>query len=74
MREHLYRFLRINGQYTLDNIGSCLFGIETNSLKNQNLPLIKHLRQFFKINIKTLFILFLCESIESLIRNETYVI
>ena len=47
----------INGQYTLDNIASCLFGIETNSLQNENVTLINHLKSFFKVNLASLFIL-----------------
>jgi hypothetical protein len=48
---------RLNGQYTLDNIASCLFGIETNSLQNENVTLINHLRKFFPANLSNLFLL-----------------
>ena len=54
---------RLNGQYTLDNIASCLFGIETNSLQNENATLIKHLKTFFTPNIGTLFIFILCKCV-----------
>ncbi len=51
---------RLNGQYTLDNIASCLFGIETNSLQNENATLIKYLRKFFNIDIKRIFMFAFC--------------
>ena len=54
---------RLNGQYTLDNIASCLFGIETNSLQNENATLINHLRKFFTISLTNLFLLIVCKFI-----------
>jgi hypothetical protein len=39
---YVYCNVRLNGQYTLDNIASCLFGIGTNSLQNENATLINH--------------------------------
>jgi len=48
---------RINGQYTLDNIASCLFGIETNSLENENVTLVNHLKKCFSLIIINLFLL-----------------
>ena len=50
---------RLNGQYTLDNIASCLFGIETNSLQNENVTLINHLKKFFQLNFANIFLLIL---------------
>ncbi|CAF1286695.1 unnamed protein product [Adineta ricciae] len=37
----------LNSQFTLDNIASCLFGIETNSLQNENITLVNYLKKFF---------------------------
>ena len=48
---------RLNGQYTLDNIASCLFGIETNSLQNENVALITHLKKFFNVSSKAILLL-----------------
>jgi hypothetical protein len=48
---------RLNGQYTLDNIATCLFGIETNSLQNENVTFINHLRKFFTFSLSNIFIL-----------------
>ena len=50
---------RLNGQFTLDNIASCLFGIETNSLQNENAVFINHLKKFFTVNLANLFFLVL---------------
>ncbi|CAF1351985.1 unnamed protein product [Rotaria sordida] len=47
----------LNGQYTLDNIASCLFGIETNSLQNENITIINHLKTFFTLSAANLFLL-----------------
>jgi hypothetical protein len=52
---------RVNGQYTLDNIASCLFGIETNSLQNENVTLINHLKSIFKLNLSNLFFIVFCK-------------
>lgn len=49
----------LNEKYTLDNIASCLFGVETNSLENQNTTLISHLKAIFRIGFANLFILIL---------------
>lgn len=54
---------RLNGQYTLDNIASCLFGIDTNSLQNENVTLIKHLRKFFEIDFTNIYIYITSKSI-----------
>lgn len=54
---------RINSQYILDNIASCLFGIETNSLQNENVTLIKHLKKIFSVNLANLFVLVICKCI-----------
>lgn len=59
-RLHLSIF-RINGQYTLDNIASCLFGIETNSLQSENVTLITHLKKFFTFSFTNLFLLVVCK-------------
>ena len=54
---------RLNGQFTLDNIASCLFGIETNSLQNENITLINHLKKFFSLSLTHLFVLIMCKYI-----------
>ncbi|CAF0852129.1 unnamed protein product [Rotaria sordida] len=56
-KHEIFNINALNGQYTLDNIASCLFGIETNSLKNENATLINHLRKFFTISITNIYIL-----------------
>jgi hypothetical protein len=63
----------VNGQYTLDNIASCLFGIETNSLQNENVTLINHLKSFFKVNLASLFILVLRKCISIKISNLIFI-
>ena len=52
---------RLNGEFTLDNIATCLFGIETNSLQNQNLTLIKYLKKVFDISSQLFFLLIICK-------------
>ncbi|CAF4114177.1 unnamed protein product [Adineta steineri] len=56
-KQEIFDIKTINGQYTLDNIASCLFGVETNSLKNENITLINHLRKFFTISLANIFVL-----------------
>jgi cytochrome P450 family 3 subfamily A len=56
-KQEIFDIKVLNGQYTLDNIASCLFGIETNSLQNENVTLINHLRKFFPANLSNLFLL-----------------
>ncbi|CAF1368232.1 unnamed protein product [Adineta steineri] len=56
-QQEIFDIKTINGQYTLDNIASCLFGVETNSLKNENITLINHLRKFFTISLANIFVL-----------------
>ncbi|CAF3769219.1 unnamed protein product [Adineta steineri] len=56
-KQEIFDMKTINGQYTLDNIASCLFGIETNSLKNENIILINHLRKFFTFTLTRIFLL-----------------
>jgi hypothetical protein len=58
-----YDNFRLNGQYTLDNIASCLFGIETNSLQNENVTLINHLKKFFQLSLTNIFLMVLCKCI-----------
>jgi len=48
---------RVTQQFTLDTIGSCLFGIETNSLQNENSTLVKHLKQMFSISLSNLMVI-----------------
>jgi len=48
---------RVTQQFTLDTIGSCLFGIETNSLQNENPTLVKHLKQMFSISLSNLMVI-----------------
>jgi hypothetical protein len=54
---------RLNGQYTLDNIASCLFGIETNSLQSENITLVNHLKKLFSLSIANIFLLIFCKYI-----------
>lgn len=48
---------RVSQQFTLDTIGSCLFGIETNSLQNENTTLVNHLKQIFSISLSNFMII-----------------
>jgi len=41
----------------LDTIGSCLFGIEINSLLNENTTLAYHLKRIFSISWSNLMVL-----------------
>ncbi|CAF1289098.1 unnamed protein product [Rotaria magnacalcarata] len=52
----IFNINQLSGQYTLDTISSCLFGIETNSLKNENATLIRHLKKFFTIDFTNIFL------------------
>jgi hypothetical protein len=58
-------FNRVTQQFTLDTIGSCLFGIETNSLQNENATLVKHLKQIFSISVASFMIIILSKSNET---------
>ena len=44
-------------KYTLDTIASCLFGIETNSLENENITLVKHLKKLFTLSFTNLLVI-----------------
>ncbi|CAM4949874.1 unnamed protein product [Rotaria socialis] len=55
-KQELFNINELNGQHALDSISSCLFGIETNSLKNENATLIKHLKKFFTVDFKNIFL------------------
>ncbi|CAF5130649.1 unnamed protein product, partial [Rotaria sp. Silwood1] len=55
-KQEMFNINTLNGQYTLDNIASCLFGVETNSLQNENVTLINHLRKFFTIDLTNIYI------------------
>ncbi|CAF1100675.1 unnamed protein product [Rotaria sp. Silwood1] len=55
-KQEMFNITTINGQYTLDNIASCLFGVETNSLQNENATLINHLKKFFNIDLTNIYI------------------
>ena len=50
-------FNRVTQEFTLDTIGSCLFGIETNSLQNENVTLVKHLKRLFSISFANLMVI-----------------
>ncbi|CAF1390671.1 unnamed protein product [Adineta steineri] len=53
-KQEIFDVKVLNGQYTLDNIATCLFGVETNSLQNENVILINHLKKFFTVDfVKT---------------------
>ena len=65
--------IRINGQYTLDNIASCLFGIETNSLQNENATLINHLKKFFTISFSNIFLVVVRKSLTRPSKTPHYV-
>ncbi|UJR23765.1 hypothetical protein I4U23_026742 [Adineta vaga] len=56
-KQEMFDIKQLNGQFTLDNIATCLFGIETNSLQNENVTLINHLKAFFSFSIANLFLL-----------------
>ncbi|CAF3964027.1 unnamed protein product [Rotaria sordida] len=56
-KQEIFDVKMLNGQYTLDNIASCLFGIETNSLQNENITIINHLKTFFTLSAANLFLL-----------------
>ncbi|CAF1037258.1 unnamed protein product [Didymodactylos carnosus] len=55
--QEMFDAKHLNGQYTLDNIASCLFGLETNSLQNENATLINHLKKFFTLGLTNIFVL-----------------
>ncbi|CAF4456787.1 unnamed protein product, partial [Rotaria magnacalcarata] len=55
-KQEIFNINQLSGQYTLDTISSCLFGIETNSLKNENATLIRHLKKFFTIDFTNIFL------------------
>ena len=63
---------RLNGQYTLDNIASCLFGIETNSVENDRSEFIHYLKKFFTISFTNLFLLVFRKSIFFLLQTFFY--
>ncbi|CAF1339543.1 unnamed protein product [Rotaria sordida] len=46
-KQEIFDIKLLNGQYTLDIIASCLFGIGTNSLQHANVTLTNHLKKFF---------------------------
>ncbi|CAF1184514.1 unnamed protein product [Adineta ricciae] len=56
-KQEIFDIKVLNGQYTLDNIASCLFGVETNSLQNENGVLIKHLKKFFTVSFANIFLI-----------------
>ncbi|CAF1093648.1 unnamed protein product [Adineta steineri] len=58
-KQEIFDIKTINGQCTLDIIASCLFGVETNSLKNENIILINHLKKFFTLTLTRIFLLFI---------------
>ena len=47
--------------FTLDNIASCLFGIETNSLQNENVTLINYLKKFFNRGLSNIILFIYCK-------------
>ncbi|CAF3226018.1 unnamed protein product [Rotaria socialis] len=55
-KKEIFNINTLSEKYTLDTISSCLFGIETNSLKNENATLIKHLKKFFTIDVTNIFL------------------
>ncbi|CAF3448426.1 unnamed protein product [Rotaria socialis] len=55
-KKEIFNINTLSEKYTLDTISSCLFGIETNSLKNENATLIKHLKKFFTIDFTNIFL------------------
>ena len=61
--------IRLNGQYTLDNIASCLFGVETNSLQNENGTLVTHLKKFFDLGARNLLFIVICKIV---LNEDTY--
>ncbi|CAF1592583.1 unnamed protein product [Adineta steineri] len=47
----------LNSLFTLDNIASCLFGVETNSLQNENVTLINYLKKFFNRGLSNIILI-----------------
>ncbi|UJR23768.1 hypothetical protein I4U23_026744 [Adineta vaga] len=58
-KQEIFEIKQLNGQFTLDNTTTCLFGIETNSLQNENVALITYLKKFFIVNFANIFLLIL---------------
>lgn len=52
---------RLNSLFTLDNIASCLFGIETNALQNENVTLINYLKKFFNRGLSNIILFIYCK-------------
>ncbi|CAF1280053.1 unnamed protein product [Rotaria sordida] len=73
-KQEIFDIKALNGQYTLDNIASCLFGIETNSLQNENVTLINHLKKFFNRGFSNifLFIFFISPRLASYLGKKGY--
>ncbi|CAF1403819.1 unnamed protein product [Adineta ricciae] len=58
-KQETFDIKQLNGEFTLDNITTCLFGVETNSLSNENVVLIKYLKKFFAFSLANLFLIVL---------------
>ncbi|UJR23769.1 hypothetical protein I4U23_026745 [Adineta vaga] len=56
-KQEMFDIQQLNSEFTLDNIATCLFGIETNSLQHENVTLINYLKKFFSFNISNLLFL-----------------
>ncbi|UJR23770.1 hypothetical protein I4U23_026746 [Adineta vaga] len=56
-KQEIFNIKEVTQEFTLDTIGSCLFGIETNSLQNENLTLVKHLKQLFSLSLANLMVI-----------------
>ena len=57
----LFYIDRLDSEFTLDNIATCLFGIQTNSLQKQNLVLIKYLKKIFEVSARLILLLIFCK-------------
>ncbi|CAF1093630.1 unnamed protein product [Adineta steineri] len=56
-KQEIFNIKEISQHFALDTIGSCLFGIETNSLQNENATLVKHLKGIFTLSLANLIII-----------------
>lgn len=56
-KQEMFNIKEVTQQMALDTIGSCLFGIEINSLQNENTTLVYHLKRIFSISLSNLMVL-----------------
>ncbi|CAF1403809.1 unnamed protein product [Adineta ricciae] len=56
-KQEMFNIKELTQEFTLDSIGSCLFGVEINSLQNENGALVKHLKQIFGLSLANLMVI-----------------